>query len=203
MTTAAESNDWFDREFAASPVMIIMRGLGIERSLELAALAWDIGVASVELPIQTPADLEALRAVVALGAERGRTVGAGTVITLEHVAEAAAAGATYTVSPGLDMEIVKASLDAGLPSLPGVATASEVQLGIKHGLTWFKAFPAAALGAGWISAMHGPFPGAKFVATGGVNVTTAPSFLDAGARVVSLGSALNDESLPALKALIG
>jgi len=201
--TAATSNDWFDREFAASPVMIIMRGLGIERSLELSALAWDIGVATVELPIQTPEDLEALKAVVALGAERGRTVGAGTVLNATHVAQAAEAGATYTVSPGLDVDVIRESLDAGLPTLPGVATASEVQAGMRLGLTWFKAFPAAALGPGWISAMHGPFPGAKFVATGGVNVTTAPSFLTAGARVVSLGSALNDESLPALKALVG
>lgn len=201
--TAATSNDWFDREFAASPVMIIMRGLGIERSLELSALAWDIGVATVELPIQNPEDLEALKAVVALGAERGRTVGAGTVLNATHVAQAAEAGATYTVSPGLDVDVIRESLDAGLPTLPGVATASEVQAGMRLGLTWFKAFPAAALGPGWISAMHGPFPGAKFVATGGVNVTTAPSFLSAGARVVSLGSALNDESLPALKALVG
>jgi len=201
--TAATSNDWFDREFAASPVMIIMRGLGVERSLELSALAWDIGVATVELPIQNPEDLEALKAVVALGAERGRTVGAGTVISAKQVAQAAEAGATYTVSPGLDTDVIKESLDAGLPTLPGVATASEVQAGMRLGLTWFKAFPAAALGPGWISAMHGPFPGAKFVATGGVTVTTASSFLTAGARVVSLGSALNDESLPALKALVG
>jgi len=201
--TAATSNDWFDREFAASPVMIIMRGLGVERSLELSALAWDIGVATVELPIQNPEDLEALKAVVALGAERGRTVGAGTVISAKQVAQAAEAGATYTVSPGLDTDVIKESLDAGLPTLPGVATASEVQAGMRLGLTWFKAFPAAALGPGWISAMHGPFPSAKFVATGGVNVTTASSFLTAGARVVSLGSALNDESLPALKALVG
>ena len=201
--TAATSNDWFDREFAASPVMIIMRGLGVERSLELSALAWDIGVATVELPIQNPEDLEALKAVVALGAERGRTVGAGTVISAKQVAQAAEAGATYTVSPGLDTDVIKESLDAGLPTLPGVATASEVQAGMRLGLTWFKAFPAAALGPGWISAMHGPFPGAKFVATGGVNVTTASSFLTAGARVVSLGSALNDESLPSLKALVG
>jgi len=201
--SATTSNEWFDREFAASPVMIILRGLGIERSLELSALAWDIGVASVELPIQNPADLEALKAVVALGAERGRTVGAGTVITPEHVAQAAEAGATYTVSPGFDADIIKESLDAGLPTLPGVATASEVQAGLRLGLTWFKAFPAAALGPGWISAMRGPFPGAKFVATGGVDVSSAPSFLAAGAKVVSLGSALNDESLPALKTLIG
>jgi 2-dehydro-3-deoxyphosphogluconate aldolase/(4S)-4-hydroxy-2-oxoglutarate aldolase len=203
MMSAATSNEFFDREFAVSPVMVIMRGLGVDRSLELASLAWDVGVASVELPIQTTTDLEALRAVSALGAQRDRSVGAGTVITLKHVAQAAEAGAAYTVSPGLDVEIVAASLAAGLPTLPGVATASEVQRGITLGLGWFKAFPAAVLGPGWVSAMHGPFPEAKFVATGGVSVTSAPSFLAAGASVVSLGSALNDEKLPALRALIG
>jgi 2-keto-3-deoxy-6-phosphogluconate aldolase len=96
------------------------------------------------------------------------------------------------VSPGTDEEVIRASLDAGLPTLPGVGTASEVQRCTKLGLSWLKAFPAAALGPGWIKAMLGPFPDVKFVATGGVSVGDAGDFLAAGARVVSLGSALAD-----------
>ena len=188
----SSSDEWFDREFATTQVMVIMRGLGAEQSLTLAKRAWEAGVTSVELPIQRPADVEALTVVAAAARERGLNVGAGTVLRAEQVAIAKQAGATYTVSPGTDEEVIKASLDAGLPTLPGVGTAGEVQRCAKLGLSWLKAFPAAALGPGWIKAMLGPFPEVKFVATGGVTVGDAGTFLAAGARVVSLGSALAD-----------
>ena len=188
----SSSDEWFEREFATTQVMVIMRGLGAEQSLLLATRAWEAGVTAVELPIQRPADIEALEAVAAAARERGLTVGAGTVVRVEQVAIAKQAGATYTVSPGTDEDVIRASLAADLPTLPGVGTASEVQRCTRLGLSWLKAFPAAALGPGWIKAMLGPFPEVKFVATGGVAVADAGDFLAAGARVVSLGSALAD-----------
>jgi 2-dehydro-3-deoxyphosphogluconate aldolase/(4S)-4-hydroxy-2-oxoglutarate aldolase len=186
------ADEWFDREFAATQVMVIMRGLGIEKSLELAHRAWEAGVTAVELPIQRPADVEALAAVAAAARERGLNVGAGTVIEVEQIEVARRAGAVYTVSPGTDAEIIRASLAAGLPTLPGVGSASEVQQCRKLGLSWLKAFPASVLGPGWIKAMLGPFPEVKFVATGGVSIDDAADFLAAGARVASLGSALSE-----------
>jgi 2-keto-3-deoxy-6-phosphogluconate aldolase len=51
--------------------------------------------------------------------------------------------------------------------------------------------------------MSGPFPQANFVATGGMDSTNAVQFLDAGVRVVAVGSALEDPShLPALANLL-
>jgi len=86
-----------------------------------------------------------------------------------------------------------------MPALPGVGTATELQLALKEGLTWVKAFPASLLGTGWFVAMRGPFPQAMFVATGGMDASTAPTFLKAGVRVVAVGSALEDPAqLPAL-----
>ncbi|WP_166979676.1 bifunctional 4-hydroxy-2-oxoglutarate aldolase/2-dehydro-3-deoxy-phosphogluconate aldolase [Paramicrobacterium fandaimingii] len=197
------SNTEFDTLFAGAPLMAIMRGMGVERSLNVAAAAWDLGIDVVELPIQTADDIEALRAVAEAGRGRGKRVGAGTVVTVEHVAQAAAAGAEFTVSPGFDPEVVRASTEAGLPALPGVATPSEVQLALKEGLTWLKAFPASLLGTPWFGAMRGPFPGAKFVATGGMDAGNAGDFLTAGVRVVAVGSALEDESqLPKLAELL-
>ena len=40
--------------------------------------------------------------------------------------------------------------------------------------------------------MAGPFPQTRFVATGGMNARNAAEFLDAGVRVVAVGSALED-----------
>ncbi|MEU4014056.1 bifunctional 4-hydroxy-2-oxoglutarate aldolase/2-dehydro-3-deoxy-phosphogluconate aldolase [Microbacterium sp. NPDC028030] len=197
-------NSGFEELFDGAPLMAILRGMGVERSLAVSTTAWDLGIDVVELPIQTEEDLEALRVVAAAGRERGKAVGAGTVVSVEHVAQAASAGAVFTVSPGLDLEVVRASHDAGLISMPGVATASEVQSALGAGLTWVKAFPASVLGPQWLAAMRGPFPQARFVTTGGMHAGNADEYLRAGASVVAVGSALEDPAqLPQLAALLG
>jgi 2-dehydro-3-deoxyphosphogluconate aldolase/(4S)-4-hydroxy-2-oxoglutarate aldolase len=182
----------FDEIFGTQRVMAILRGMPERETVELATRAWDLGVDLVEVPVQTPDALPALRAAIAAGAERGRTVGAGTVITLEQVRAVAEAGVAFTVAPGLDPAVLAASAAAGLPHLPGVATPSEIQVALRHGLVWLKAFPAAVLGTAWFTAIKGPFPQVKLVATGGMDAHVAPGFLDAGARVVAVGSALAD-----------
>ncbi|GAA2896095.1 bifunctional 4-hydroxy-2-oxoglutarate aldolase/2-dehydro-3-deoxy-phosphogluconate aldolase [Microbacterium esteraromaticum] len=196
-------NSVFEDIFRDVPLMAILRGMGVERTLATATRAWDLGITAVEVPVQTPTDVEALRVVAQAARERGLTVGAGTVVSLEHVRQAADAGAAFTVSPGFDVDVVRASHEAGLPPLPGVSTATEVQHALGEGLTWLKAFPASLLGTGWFPAMRGPFPQAHFVATGGMDSGNARSYLDAGVRVVAVGSALEDESqLPALAQLL-
>ena len=136
--------------------------------------------------------MPSLRAAVAAGRERGLPVGAGTVISLEQVREVAATGAAFTVARGFDPAVATASAGLGLPHLPGVATPGEIQAALRHGLTWLKAFPASVLGTAWFTAMRGPFPQIKLVATGGLDARTAPDYLTAGARVVAVGSALAD-----------
>lgn len=190
----APVTQWFDDAFADTPVMAILRGFTPERTVELARRGWDAGIGCLEVPIQSPEAVEALVAAVAAGTELERPVGAGTVVSIEHVATARAAGAAFTVAPGFDPAVARASLDAGMPHLPGVATGSEIQAAMDFGLDWLKAFPASVLGRDWFSAMAGPFPTAKFVATGGMNARNAAEYLSAGARVVAVGSALEDES---------
>lgn len=194
--------DTFDTMFAGSPVMAILRGYTPERTVELAKLAWSLGISSVEVPIQNPLALEALSAVVRAAEPGGHAVGAGTVISLEHVRQAKHAGATFTVAPGLDPAVIEAALDAGLAPLPGVASGTDIQLAVSLGLNWVKAFPASVLGPEWFSAMRGPFPDVRLVATGGINAANSPRYLAAGADVVAVGSALEDEAqLPLLAAL--
>ena len=51
----------------------------------------------------------------------------------------------------------------------------------------------------WFSLIKGPFPDIRFVATGGLDAGNAGSFLDAGVRVVAVGSALEaSDQLPRL-----
>jgi 2-dehydro-3-deoxyphosphogluconate aldolase / (4S)-4-hydroxy-2-oxoglutarate aldolase len=193
----------FAEMFQRVPVMAILRGYDLERTVELACLAWDLGIVSVEIPVQSEASLEALAAVVAAATGRDVHVGAGTVTTVARVHQAARAGATFTVAPGFAVEVARASRANGLAHLPGVATPTDVHRALQEGCSWLKVFPAAALTPAWVRLLHGPFPQASFVATGGIDSTNAQSFLDAGCRGVAVGSALeSDVELRALASLI-
>ncbi|GAA0913093.1 bifunctional 4-hydroxy-2-oxoglutarate aldolase/2-dehydro-3-deoxy-phosphogluconate aldolase [Virgisporangium aurantiacum] len=178
----------FDDLLDGRPLLAILRGVPADRAVELANAVWDTGIGAVELPIQTPDAVAALSAVAKAGGARGERVGAGTVITVDQVSVARDAGAAFTVAPGFDPEILAASLAAGMPHLPGVATPSDVQHAVKAGCRWLKAFPAASLGPRWIRELHGPFPDVQFVATGGIDAGNARAFLDAGARSLGVGS---------------
>ncbi|ASU57922.1 bifunctional 4-hydroxy-2-oxoglutarate aldolase/2-dehydro-3-deoxy-phosphogluconate aldolase [Nocardiopsis dassonvillei] len=197
------SDQGLDGLFGGHRVLAILRGMPVDTTVELAERAWDLGVTAVEVPARDALGLEALRATVRAGAERGHPVGAGTVVTPEQVRDVAGAGAAFTVAPGFDAEVMAASEAAGMPHLPGVATPSDIQGVIRAGGRWVKAFPATSLGTAWFRAMHGPFPELRIVATGGMDARNAREYLDAGARMVAVGSALADpEQIPLLAELV-
>ncbi len=108
----------------------------------------------------------------------GFVVGAGTVRSVEQVDAAAAAGAAFVVSPGLDREVLDRCAALGLPAIPGIATASELTVALSLGSSVVKLFPAeVAGGVALIRALAAPFPEARFVPTGGVNASNAPGYL--------------------------
>jgi 2-dehydro-3-deoxyphosphogluconate aldolase / (4S)-4-hydroxy-2-oxoglutarate aldolase len=186
------TNEWFTSALSAAPVMAVLRGLSPNETVHLSRVAWDLGCEHVEVPIERPEAVTSLRAAIAEGRERGKVVGAGTILHREQVMIAHEAGAAYLVSPGLDLELIKFAADLDLPFLPGVATATEIVAATSNGLTWLKGFPAAQMGPGWFKAMKGPFPEVHFVATGGVTGLNAAAFLSSGVDVVGVGAVLQE-----------
>ena len=181
-----------ERLMTRCPVMAILRNMPAEQAVALAERAWDLGIDMVEVPIQKPEFVEALQAVVAAGRERGKPVGAGTVIDGEQLEVVTALGVDFAVAPGLDVDLARRAEQRGIPFIPGVATPSEVQRALQAGLRWVKAFPATSLGSAWFTAIRGPFPDIALVATGGLDASNAQQYLNAGARMVAVGSALED-----------
>jgi 2-dehydro-3-deoxyphosphogluconate aldolase / (4S)-4-hydroxy-2-oxoglutarate aldolase len=183
---------FFTGLFDGQAVMAILRGTDPATTVTICQKAWHAGILVAEVAIETEAAEASLRAAVELGRQHGRVVGAGTVTTSERVQVAQAAGAAFTVAPGLNAEVARASLRSGLPHLPGVATPTEIQHAVQLGFRWLKVFPARELGASWITAMNGPFPGLRLVATGGIGASNAAEFLAAGASAVAVGSSLTE-----------
>jgi 2-dehydro-3-deoxyphosphogluconate aldolase / (4S)-4-hydroxy-2-oxoglutarate aldolase len=124
------------------------------------------GLPVAEITFRTPA---AVRAAELLARDPRLTVGAGTVLSPADVDRAVKAGAQFIVSPGFDAAIVRRCREHGVAVIPGVATPSEVMAALRADLGMVKLFPAQPLGGlRWLNALAAPFPGLRFVPTGGI-----------------------------------
>lgn len=134
------------------------------------------GLPAIEITLRTPAALDAIRAVAQEVPEA--IVGAGTILTPEHYAQAQAAGARFIVSPGISASVFDAAEDSPVPLLPGAATPSELMTMIERGYSVCKFFPAEQLGgAPFLKALAPVFPGVRFCPTGGVSPANVGSYL--------------------------
>ena len=176
-----------DRLIAARLIGIV-RLDDLEQTVAAASRAVDAGLEVIEVTFTLAC---AARAIERLRRDHPEAlVGAGTVRQVAQLEEAAAAGAQFLVAPGLNPTLVEAARRHGLPLLPGVFTASEIDLGLRVGAELLKLFPAEPSGPGYLAAMLQPFPEAKLVPTGGITATNAAAYLDAGAVAVAMGSSL-------------
>lgn len=155
------------------PVIVIQQ---LQDAVPLARALVQGGVKVLEVTLRTPVALQAIEAIARSVPEA--IVGAGTIRSAADARAAKAAGSLFGVSPGYTAEVGAACRDAGLPLLPGVATASEVMAAQADGLSFLKFFPATAAGGiPMLKALAGPFPDVVFCPTGGITVDTAPQFL--------------------------
>lgn len=152
--------------------------LVIEDATHAAPLAEALiagGLPVLEVTLRTPA---ALDAIAAMSAVPGGIVGAGTVLTPDDVRAAQDAGAQFAVSPGATDRLLDACEAAGLPILPGAATASEAMRLLERGYGVQKFFPASAIGgAPALKALGGPLPQVRFCPTGGIDTANAADYL--------------------------
>ncbi|HEY8471478.1 MAG TPA: bifunctional 4-hydroxy-2-oxoglutarate aldolase/2-dehydro-3-deoxy-phosphogluconate aldolase [Natronosporangium sp.] len=133
------------------------------------------GLRCAEVTFRTEA---AQAALAAMAADRRLLVGAGTVVRPEQVDRAVEAGAKFIVSPGVSPTVVRHCQRIGVPVVPGVATATEIQTAIEEGLSVLKFFPAEPLGGlAMLKALAAPFPGIRFVPTGGITAGQLADYL--------------------------
>ena len=133
------------------------------------------GIDVMEITFRTAAAQASIARVTAEVPEM--KVGAGTVVTVQQVRDAVAAGAKFLVSPGSDADIIREAAALNTPIVPGVVTPSEIMLGLKLGVKVFKFFPAESYGGlKTIKALSGPFPQIKFIPTGGINQENAGEY---------------------------
>lgn len=144
-------------------------------SSDLAAALVDGGLPVAEITLRTEAAAAALRA---FAEQPGILVGAGTVLTADQVDLAVDCGARFVVSPGFSTRVVRRARELGVPVIPGVSSATDVQSAVQEGVNRVKLFPAHQLGGpGMIRALGDPFPDIRFLPSGGVGLGNAEEYL--------------------------
>lgn len=157
------------------------------------------GLPVLEVTLRTERALDVIRAMKRVP---GAVVGAGTVLNPDDLEKSLDAGAEFIVSPGLTKKLAKAAAHAEVPFLPGTANASDIMLGLDHGLTRFKFFPAEASGGiAALKAIAGPFGDARFCPTGGITQSTAGQWLTLDAVLCVGGSWIVPKGPPDVAAI--
>ena len=134
------------------------------------------GIDVMEITFRTAAAPDAIRAVSKQCPDM--LVGAGTIVNLEQCKLAVECGARFIVSPGYDEEVVAWCCENNIAVTPGCVTPTEIMMALKHELKVIKFFPANVYGGlNAIKALGGPFPGIKFIPTGGVSQSNLSEFL--------------------------
>jgi len=182
------------RELAALvPIIPVLVVDDVAHAIPLAEALVRGGLPVLEVTLRTPAALEVIKAMATV---KGARVGAGTLVTVADVKASVAAGSTFGVTPGSPAFLVDACLEAGLPLLPGAATATEAMTLQARGFEVLKFFPAE--GAGGIKTLKGlggPLPGISFCPTGGVTPENARDYLALANVVCAGGSWIAPSSL--------
>ena len=160
-------------QYGIVPVVVLNDSKDAE---PLADALCEGGLACAEVTFRTKAAAESIKIMSEKHPEM--LVGAGTVLTVEQVDEAVAAGAKFIVSPGLNSEVVKYCLDKNIAITPGVVTPSEMEQAIELGLNIVKFFPAEPSGGlSMIKAVSAPYTMLKFMPTGGINPGNVKEYL--------------------------
>jgi 2-dehydro-3-deoxyphosphogluconate aldolase/(4S)-4-hydroxy-2-oxoglutarate aldolase len=163
-------------QLAGYRVLPVITAEDVESTVALSRALLEGGMRAVEITLRTDVALEAIAAV--RSALPDMAVAAGTVTNPRELQAAVEAGCEFHVSPGLTEQLLAAAREAGAMLVPGVATPSEIMLGMDYGLDCFKLFPAVPVGGiALLKALSGPFPGIAFCPTGGLNPDNFRDFL--------------------------
>ncbi|PYT91547.1 MAG: 2-dehydro-3-deoxyphosphogluconate aldolase [Acidobacteria bacterium] len=148
------------------------------------------GIPIVEITMTVPGAVDVIRELTKSGSS-DVLVGAGTVVNVEAARRCLDAGAQFLVSPGLNVQVIQLAANEGKMMMAGALTPTEVITAWEAGSDFVKVFPCGQVGgAKYIKALKGPLPQVQLVPTGGVNLSTAAEFIEAGAAALGVGGEL-------------
>ena len=162
-----------------------------EREAHIAAEAvCKGGIPLIEITMTCPGAINVIRDLTKTG-DSEILIGAGTVLNAEDARHCLDAGAQFLVSPGFNRATVEFAARESKLIMAGALTPTEIIEAWSAGSDLVKVFPCGQVGgAKYIKALKGPLPQIPLVPTGGINLSTAAEFIEAGAAALGIGGEL-------------
>ena len=167
-------------------VVAVLAPESVEEAVQIADACAQGGIEIFEVTFSVPG---ADRAIAAL-AEKGYTVGAGTILNVDQSLAAVSAGAQFIVAPTVNSNVSMHCANSQVPYIPGCMTINEMHFASKIGCKFVKLFPCGEFTPNYIKAIHAPFPGLHIIPAGGVNLGNVKDWIQAGASCVEVGGSL-------------
>lgn len=179
------------------PLVAILRGVKPDEVEAIADAVYAEGFRVIEVPLNSPDALDSI-ARLARRMPADAVVGAGTVLSVQAVADVEAAGGKVIVMPHADVEVIRAAKARGLFCVPGAATPTEAFAAVHAGADAVKLFPAELITPAIVKAMRAVLPKAlRLLPVGGITPDNMGPYVKAGAAGFGLGSALYAPGLTA------
>jgi 2-dehydro-3-deoxyphosphogalactonate aldolase len=181
---------FFDKAFAACPLIAILRGLHPDEAVAVGEALVEAGITVLEVPLNSPEPYDSISKLsIAL---KGRAVvGAGTVYRRTEVDRVAEAGGTLIVSPNTNAEVIAHAKHLGLVSAPGFFTPSEATTALDAGADMLKIFPGELMSPAGVKALNAILPkGTRMVLVGGVGETSFETYAATPLAGYGIGSSL-------------
>ncbi len=172
-----------------SGIVAVIRSESPDQLVKVVQALAEGGVSAAEITLTVPDAIEVIRRV---RKELGDSIvlGAGSVLDPETARAALLAGAEYIVGPALNLDVIRLCRRYDKVVMPGAFTPTEVVSAWESGADVVKIFPSDIGGPTYLKALRGPLPQVRMMPTGGVNLSTAEAFLQAGACCLGVGGSL-------------
>jgi 2-dehydro-3-deoxyphosphogluconate aldolase/(4S)-4-hydroxy-2-oxoglutarate aldolase len=175
------------------PVVGIMRYFSNEQIEAIVPLYKRAGLTTLEVTMNSENAEEVISQLTKDNPDMN--IGAGTVCTTTDLERALGAGASFVVTPVMDLDVMKICQEANVPIFPGAYTPLEIYNAWKAGASAVKIFPATQLGPTYVKDVLAPLSDVKLLPTGGVSINNIQDFFIAGAVGVGMGSSLFDKAM--------
>lgn len=171
-------------------IVPVVRAASAREACLAADAVCEGGIPIVEITMTVPGALDVIRELVEkCGSDV--LIGAGTVLNAQAAQNCLDAGAEFLVSPGFNQATADLAVRERKLFIAGALTPTEIMAAWEAGADFIKIFPCGQVGgAKYIKSLKGPFPQIPFIPTGGVNLSTAAEFLEAGAVALGVGGEL-------------
>ncbi len=165
-----------------------------EVSKNITKALYEAGIRVIEYTNRGESALENFRKLKELSATEFPELflGIGTVKNISEMDDFIDTNADFIITPIINEELVKHSIEKNVLLIAGCFTPSEVNVAYQNGLRLVKIFPADLAGKNYIKSISPVFPEMEFMLTGGINANAQDisEWMNGGAVAVGLGSAL-------------